>query len=410
VQTLLNKLRRIRPGNILAVLFLAYLGFVACSALPRVSYELGRCLYWQTGIQEFINAVDEHSEDLLSLEQDKTLLLNKGSYINLNGLMAKLMGQPEINDRLMLTNGHLSTLPGELPDEEKIREATERILRLYEAQTASGGNFLFVMAPVQIDKYEDLLPVGYEDTINGPADTFLTLLQEAGVPCLDLREEMHKDGISVTDAYYVTDHHWTLDTGFWAYRKILNKLEQMQIIDPVDPFYTNPENYTFATHEDVFLGSSGKRTGIYYGGLDDFEFIYPNFETDISVSVPSEDYECRGPYEEVSYHQRLEYDLEDPDYFNTNFYALYGWNDTPITHWRNEHAADQNKFLLIGDSFSNIPFSLMSLNLGIMDEVDVRYFEGNFSDYYYDYRPDTVILEFNSAAIIAEFTYYDYIK
>lgn len=410
MQRLLKKMRWIRPGHILAVLFLLYVGYVASGSLPQSLYETSRCLYWRTGLSELISTIDAQAADLLSLEQEEPLLLNKGTYINLNGLMAGLMGQPEVNERITLKNGHLSTIPGAYPDPEAVSRAADTIIRFYKAHTATGGDFLFIMAPVQISKYEDLLPVGYTDTINGPADDFLSLLQEAGIPCLDLREEMHKDGLSVTDAYYVTDHHWTLETGFWAYGKILKKLEQLQIIEPVDPFYTDIGNYTFVRHEDVFLGSSGKRTGRYYAGLDDGWFFYPNFESEISVRIPSMEVDCRGPYEEVAYYQGLNISLEDPDYFNTNFYAVYGWNDMPITHWRNEQAADQSKFLMIGDSFSNIPFSLMSFNLGVFDELDVRYFEEDFPEYYYGYQPDTVIMEINAGAILAEFTDFDYLE
>lgn len=406
---ILNKLRKLRPGNLLAVLFLAYLGFVASSCLPEVIFEFGRCLYWDTGSQEFINTINARSDDFLSLAKEESLLLNKGTYVNLNGLMAKILRQPIMNERILLTNGHLGYIPADAPDYGGVSEAAENIIRFHDAHTATGGNFLFLMVPTQSSKYENHLPDGYQDSINGPADAFLALLQEAGVPCLDLREELQKDGISISDAYYTTDHHWTPQTGLWAYGEILTKLEQMQIIAPVDPLYTDPESYDFVTYEDAFLGSSGRSTGIYYAGLDDATFIYPKFHTDISVSIPSMEVECRGPYEEVAYYQDLNYDFEDPDFFNTNFYAYYGWNDTPITHWRNEHAPEQNKFLLIGESFGNIPFSLLSMNLGICDELDVRYFEEDFSDYYDSYQPDTVILEFNAGAIYADFTTYSYL-
>lgn len=405
-----TKLRKkLTAAHLLAVTFLVYILYVSQAALPEFLYNLGGAFYWDTGYKHFIETVDTQYESMLLTDPNQPLLRDKGTYINLNGLMAKQLRQPVMNERLLMKNGHLGYIPAEAPDREFIREAAEVVIRFHNAHTAGGGNFLFVMTPTQNSKYEEYLPEGYTDSVNGPADTFLSFLEEAGVPYLDLREELQNDGISVTDAYYVTDHHWIPEIGFWAYGEILNKLEQMDIIDPVDPFYTDAGNYRFETYENTFLGSSGRRTGIYYAGLDDSTYIYPNFETDISVSIPSMEVECRGPFEEVAYHQQQEYDLEDPDYFNTNFYAMYGWGDTAITHWRNEQAPDQSKFLLIGESFGNIPFSLMSISLGVMDELDVRYFEEDFSDYYHGYNPDTVILEFNAGAILSEFTDYHYL-
>lgn len=404
MQTLLKKLRKLRPGNILAILFVVYLGYVAVSCMPQALYELGRCLYWKTGIQEFITTIDTQSEDLLSIEQDQALLLNKGTYINLNGLMAKILKQPEINNRILLKNGHLSTIPGDGADPQQVRQAANNIIRLHDRQNANSGNFLFVMVPTQVSKYEDLLPTGYRDTVNGPADMFLSCLEEAGVSYLDLREELHKDGISVTDAYYTTDHHWTPETGFWAYGKILKKLEQMDAIFPVDPFYTDGSNYTFETYTNSFLGASGKRTGIYYAGLDDSTIIYPNFETDISIRIPERQLELDGPYEEVAYINTITPDYNNPDFYTENVYGLYGWGDMPITHWRNENAPVQEKFLLIGESFGNIPFSLMSLCISSCDEVDMRHFEEDFQDYYESYAPDTVIILLNMESIVSEFT------
>ena len=157
---ILNKLRKLRPGNLLAVLFLAYLGFVASSCLPEVIFEFGRCLYWDTGSQEFINTINARSDDFLSLAKEESLLLNKGTYVNLNGLMAKILRQPIMNERILLTNGHLGYIPADEPDYGGVSEAAENIIRFHDAHTATGGNFLFVMVPTQSSKYENHLPDG----------------------------------------------------------------------------------------------------------------------------------------------------------------------------------------------------------------------------------------------------------
>lgn len=408
-QHILRQLRKLRPAHLLCACFLVYITMMAFAALPEFLHHFSNVFYWDTGYQYFIDTVNEQYEDMLTLEQDQPALQNKGTYINLNGLMAKTLGQPMMNECLLLKNGHLGFVPSEEPELEDIRQAAQTVIRFHDAHTATGGAFLFVMAPTQTDKYQDLMPAGYQDTTNGPADTFLAFLRDAGVPCLDLREELHKDGISVTDAFYTTDHHWTPETGFWAYGKILKKLEQMDAIAPVDPFYTDAGNYRFVTYEDTFLGSSGRRTGVYFGGLDDSTFIVPAFKTDISLTIPTLEAACRGPFEEVAYHQKIDYDFEDPDLFNVGFYGLYGWADNGLTHWRNEQAPDQSKFLLIGESFGNVPFSLMSIVLGICDEVDMRLFEGDFSDYYQSFVPDTVVLEFNASSVISDFTTIPYL-
>ena len=80
-----------------------------------------------------------------------------------------------------------------------------------------------------------------------------------------------------------------------------------------------------------------------------------------------------------------------------------------ITHWRNKNASGQRDFLLIGESFGNIPFSLMSLVIRSCDEVDVRHFDWDFADYFYSYKPDTIIVAVNIHGLLDEFTQYSYL-
>lgn len=398
----------LRPSGILVLLFLVFLFYVGYAALPVFVYNTLQIVQGKESPRSFIRQTNDQYETMLETGNEYPFLHSKDTYINLNGLMANLLGQPMMNNRLTLTNGHLTEVEPQAPDPETIRETAENLIRFHDLQTGKGGHFLFVLAPGQISKYENLLPAGYEDTTNATADTLLGLLKDADVPCLDLREQLHKDGISVTDAFFVTDHHWTPQTGLWAFGRILEKLESIRAISPVDARYTDPANYTFDTYENTFLGSSGRRTGIYYGGIDDSVFLRPNFHTDIQVRIPEREVDLRGRYEDVSYSPYGWPDFEKPDYFRSNSYGLYGWGDTGITHWRNENADQEEKFLLIGESFGNIPYSLMSLCFSSCDELDMRHYSDDFAAYYAAYAPDTVILEVNIGMTISENTIFPY--
>lgn len=401
---------KVRSAHVLAVLFLLFLFYVAWAGLSDMFIQTGQAMQIRLSPQWFIRQTNELYENMLSTDTQYSFLQNKGTYINLNGFMANALGQPESNEHIKLKNGHLAGIRSDPPEPEEIHSAAENIIHFYQDHTANGGDFLFVLVSGQVSKYEDLLPVGYTDTAHNTADVFLGDLIEAGVPYLDLREEMENEGISVTDAYFVTDHHWKPQAGFWAYGKILDKLAQMEVIEPVDPFYTDPDNFTFETYENTFLGSSGKRTGIYYAGLDDSILIKPNFETDITIDVPFRNLKLSGRYEDVAYNTDVHHNYENPDFYQENVYGLYGWGDMDMTHWRNEHAADQSNFLLIGESYGNIPFSLMSLCLGRCDEMDLRYYKDDFPAYYHSYQPDTVVLELSVGSVLTEFTSFGYLR
>ena len=401
-------LRKLTPSRLLAVLFLLFIGYVACEPFPQFLSNTRALITEGISPRNYIRSIDDQYSGMLSTEKEKPLLQSKGTYINLNGLMANLLGQPMMNDRVTLKNGHLASLVSWRYSQEEIENAGENISRFAQRQLSQGKQFLFVMVPSQISKYEDLLPTGYTDTTNETADILLELLTQNGVPCLDLRETMHSEGMTQADAYFTTDHHWKPQTGFWAYTKMLEALQQFDVIAPVDSFYTDSGNFEFVTYEKTFLGSSGKRTGIYYAGLDDSIFIRPKFDTEISVTIPNRGLDLTGRYEDTAYNTDVETDYSHPDYFNENAYGLYGWGDTSLTQWRNEHAPENAKVMLIGESFGNVPFSLMSLYFTSCDELDMRHYTDNFAEYYASYQPDIVILEVNVDQAVAEITTYPY--
>lgn len=399
-----RKLRRISAMKVLSLSFLLYIAIVACSSFPQLLYETGRCLYWKTGIQELVRTINANCDELLSFDQEKMPLLDKASYINLNGLMAKTLRQTEINQRVLLKNGQLASISAESTDTDELRRAAENMARFCRMQQENGGHFLFVMAPSKISKYEDVLPAGYTDTDNDNADQLIAQLKEKDVPVLDLRESLLEEGILWEEAFFTTDHHWTPQTGFLAFREITEALSNIGATAPVNPMYTNPDNYRFHTFADTFLGSAGKRTGIYFAGMDDSIFIEPDFSTDIRLTIPELELDIRGAYQDISYHQNSGMDLEHPDPFHDNMYGLYGWGDTAISHWRNDTAGVTERILLIGDSFANIPFSLMSICYSSCDEMDMRHFHEDFSGYYQNYQPETVVILVNPNNCVSEFT------
>lgn len=405
---LLKKAQKLRPAHILATAFLLYIGFVALYPLEPLKNDTKSLLKGEISVSDYMDRMDERYYGMLSTEQDQPLLQNKGTYINLNGGMAKLLGQPMMNERVRLKNGHLTSVVSWRHSQEDIAYTAQNITSLARMQEGKDGHFLFVLTPSQISKYEDLLPEGYTDTMNDTSDALLSLLAQNGVTCLDLREELHKDQISHADAFFVTDHHWKPQTGFWAYTKILNALEDAGAISSANSLCTDSSQFDFVTYPNTFLGSSGKRTGICYGGVDDSIFIQPKFETEITLTVPERELTLSGRYEDVCYNTDDPLNPDDPDYFQFNAYGLYGWGDNGLNQWRNKNAPVDANVMLIGDSFGNIPFSLMSLYFSSCDELDMRYYSGDFQAHFLDYQPDIVILEATPDQAVAENTCYPY--
>lgn len=89
------------------------------------------------------------------------------------------------------------------------------------------------------------------------------------------------DNLDAYDYFFKTDHHWTSEAGFYAFTKIAEYAENV-LETRVDPKVRNLDNYNVENFEEWYLGSNGQRTGIHYGGIDDFHFISPKFETAIA--------------------------------------------------------------------------------------------------------------------------------
>lgn len=387
-----------KSTHLIAVCFLIYIFYVGSAATIPFLKNICTASEKKYTVIEFRDMIDTQYESMLNTKRDNPLLKNKSSYIDLNGQMANYLGQQTVNGRVKLTNGHLAEYDKGYSS-ENITENANNIVRFYQEASALGKDFLFVLAPSQCYGQISLLPVGYTDKINENADAFIDLLSKNNVPYLDLREKMEEQGISYSDAFYVTDHHWTVETGFWAYGEMMKELEQRNIISELNQDLIDPNHYEFIKYENCLLGSSGIRTGRFYAGIDDFSLIVPRFETEISVVIESKNVNKSGRFENVYSNQTLDsfhIKLSNPDLFNDNPYGRIGYGNPDITNWRNENAEEDIRFLLIGDSIGNVPFALMPIYISSCDELDMRNYKSNFKEYFYSYDPDVILICVNA--------------
>jgi len=397
---LMKKIKQPGYKKMVAVIFLAIVIYVGSATFPSTVENVAEFLTSEK--HDFLATNEKIGHDYRGMLDFKEYnLRNKGFYINLNGLMARILGQRYVNERVKLDNGHLTYLV----EERNITLATTQLTKLFEKQSEDGKAFLFVLAPYQIPKYENILPTGYKDYGNQNADDLLNALKDNGVPVLDLRDEMRNDGIDHTDAFFTTDHHWTPKTGFWAYTKIVKTLVNAGAIEPIDSMYTDISNYSIEIYNDFYLGTSGKRTGSYFAGVDDFTVITPMFETDISIKIPSRDIDARGEFSEIAYDKKR----IKKNVFSSNPYSAYGHGDRGYKQYRNETAYVDLKVLAIGDSFSLVPFTFLPLVFSTYDQLDMRHYEGNFAEYYSEFDPDIVILLVNPSQIVRQNTTYDFV-
>jgi hypothetical protein len=400
-----NKIKQINHIHILASIFILVLLIVGIAAFIPASgnvaafiESLPTDIVYNMGQFEF--TMDNDYLDMLEFRG--LPLVNKGSYINLNGLMARIMGQRFMNEQIRLNNGHLTTYNHGVV--QNIGLAAMQITRLYDYQSERGKDFLFVLAPFQVPMHEDIMPTGFKCFSHQASNDLIYLLQSNNVPVLDLREEMVRDNISQSEAFFKTDHHWRPEIGFWAYVKIVENMVQSGLIDPINRRYTDIGEFNVDIYENWFLGSGGKRTGIYFTGVDDFSIIAPKFETYISVNIPSIQFNESGDFSSVV----LDYDANRLDFFSANPYDVYGHSDRGFEQYRNDFAPADLRILCIGDSFSNVPFPFLSLVAKECDILDMRQFVGVFWEYINEFDPDIIIILVYADGLDEENTTYDF--
>ncbi len=396
-----------------------------CFLIIIFSYLIGMIVDYKTinkSVTQTITSVKK-AEDSTNLDVVKAFIsgtdsaldsavYNRLDLIAVNGLFNRLILKQKIDDVnpvntvYKLNNGQLTYY---YPD-FGVRIAHKNIKVLNQYCESVGTKLLYVQAPIKIDKYDNQLPHGLPDYPNGNADKFLAGLDTLGIDYLDFREVIHDAGFVYKDLFFNTDHHWTTETGFWAYQYLMNYLGENYGLE-YDEANVDEDNFTFVTMKDSFIGSLANRVGTLYAGVDDFTYIYPNFDTDfewtryneqgVATLTRTGDFTDTVMFKERTENADLALAYRDNIYFNGN---------PAIAKITNNNVED-GRVLVIQDSFGKPVSAFLSLNFHQTDVMDLRdYAEMTVLDYLkanekYDY----IIILYNPSAFKTS-TYYSLFK
>ncbi len=377
-------MKRIRKhaGWTLRVLAVVFSAFIFMAAWENHAITTEQWRNWRAGKITFAEFVDNVSSGLLSD------LSGKNVYINLNGLYARLTGQITCNDVVRLNDGMLTI---ETLEELYMEPRAESISELDSYLKNKGIEFLYVQAPDKVDQKKELLPDGITYYANENTDELLACLDEAGVATLDLRPYTSATAELSETYFYSTDHHWNALGGFVGFQKITEYIQKKFPETEINEVILSLNQWEIHTKEDWFLGSRGKRVGIYFGGVDDLMWFTPKFETEISCSIPYSNVFYKGTFEEANIRE-MYYESDDPDYFNKSAYCVYIGADYALVQHRNEEAASDLKLLIIKDSFTLPMQAFLSTEFQEIDVIDLRHYTaGTLADYIEDSQPDIVI-------------------
>lgn len=287
----------------------------------------------------------------------------------------------------------------EVADKE-IDDICQKVVQLQETAHNNNAEFLYVFAPEK--EQWAVLPDGVSNYSAQNHEALINSLNSAGVNTLDLSLLMQQETDTPEDWYFITDHHWKTETGFWANTKVCEQLHE-QYGFTYDKDIANLNNYEQRVYENWFLGSTGKKIGRFFTplGIDDLNLIVPDFPTNVTVSIPADNETREGSFEEAL----LEYSqLEKKDYYTLNPYDVYGFNHRE-KNIVNPSSVNDTTILIISDSYAISVNPFLSLNTRELHIVDVRNYEWfvgdklNLNEYIPAIHPDYVIVFYKGVRV-----------
>ncbi len=304
--------------------------------------------------------------------------------LSLNGGYARILGRMEYHDIQLMTNGMLNDNHSA---RQNMKPFVSNLDSFHQFLAAEGIPFLYILSPYKIPLEESLLPAGAKDTTNTVMDEMLAGLTACDIPVLDLRQSISRSREQIEKYLYRTDHHWKASGAFYAYQLIMEAVQQL--IPGVEAQYADPSLWKTYTVPQWFLGSQGKPVGTLFGGIDDLEYMLPDFETEMSRFTPGY-WAYQGDFRKVNIN---EWYLENTDYLTTNNYYVYMGGDYALSYHRNSQAKNKLKVLLIEDSTMLPVECFLSTEFTALDSLDPRiYTKTSIVDYVSLNPPDLVIM------------------
>ncbi len=347
--------------------------------------------YVAGGVVDFTARVDDDATKTLSYHE---LLMDVDSAKN-NLFNTRIIEKEDIIIAKTESGSLMQLQMYELSNDE-IGAVVDVFDKLCEQTQANDAGFLYVA--VAEKGYESDLPSNAISYGSINYDRFIEALNNRNIPTLNLTAEMQKEGISLDEAYFITDHHWKPDTGFWANGKVCSHLNKLYGFE-YNEQYTDLTNFNIETYEDWFLGSYGKKTGrfIVSGGAEDIDIITPKFDTDLTQEQPFKNEIIRGPFDETVLKKTH---INTKDYYGRNPYATYSGGDFQLQIIKNHLNPEGKKIIMIRDSMACVVTPFLSLNASELHILDMRDFANvsgeriNVYDYINQEKPDYVIVLF----------------
>ena len=281
--------------------------------------------------------------------------------INLRGAMVELkaffelaLGKNENNGVLLGKEGYLiETYPYTKENYSFLKNNLRKADKLAQTLKENGVSVICSVIPRKVDVLSAMLPSYYSTERNESAWAYVS------DSYVDLREALQRAQKN-TGTFYKTDHHWTAEGAYTAYKALGEALGYSPL--PLSSF----ELYTLS---DAFVGTTYSTSGFFFADAEQIKSpsIDPSRYTTTIVDIS---YTFEGVIDE-SYLQKKD-----------KYSAFLSGNNghVIITDTQNPN---KETLLIIKDSYSHslAPFLLEHYNIEL---IDPRYYIGSIEDYIFE--------------------------
>lgn len=302
-------------------------------------------------------------------------LYGRMNFIETYGFIQVLLDKRESNNftSIIDEDGFLHYSSFYREEDPRIFEYALRLKRLQDCVAVNDTKVLFVVTPSKYCPDETVVRPGI--SVNDPnpvVDELLFYLNRLGVETLDLRESLPNENLSLEEAFFKTDHHWTIPAAFYATGEVVNKIEESfgEDLDPQD-YYTDISNYDIVTYKKGMLGSMGRKTGAVFSGLENFTAIWPRFEGSFYRECKAEEGQDLSVYEGGFTEALMNTKLltEKNDVYSDSQYSTYLNGLRIYEKIINNENPEGPSFFMIRDSYFSPVMAFMMPMCGRIDAI-----------------------------------------
>lgn len=256
---------------------------------------------------------------------------------------------------------------------EKTLTATTNALRHFQRGMGETPMY-FLLAPNAANVLSDKLPtfVTTKDQ-NKYIDDFYAVLEEMGYHTIDVRESFNAQRED-TQLYYRTDHHWTTDGAYLAYRDAAKVMK-----------LKNNVSYKSYVVKKDFRGTLASKSGFANGKNDAIKIYLPDKDDDYNNSVIY--------YSDTKKKTTQFYELDNLD--TKDAYTVFGGSNHPLYTIKTP-TTNRDKLLIVKDSYANSFIPFIAQNYREVVVVDPRYFFDNISDIIKSENISSVLFLYNA--------------